>query len=272
MRPRLSLALFVFAVLGAVSLLGLAPFLWSVLTSFKPLSEVDNPNPWPSVWRAHNYREVLDTIPYARYYANSLFLAAWTTLLQCVTCSMAAFAFARMEWPGRDKMFQLYLGTLMIPGVVTLIPSYQLMIHLHLLDTYAGLIVPGAFSAFGTFMLRQFMFSIPSALDEAATIDGASQWVLFWDVILPLARPGLITLAIFTFLGNYGSFFWPLLIVKSEHMRTLPVGLMYFNDKNGPQTNLIMAATMMSILPPLLIYIVGQKYLVRGIQIGAVKG
>ena len=120
-------------------------------------------------------------------------------------------------------------------------------------------------------MLRQFMTSIPKALDEAAVIDGASDWKVFTDVVLPLARPGLITLAIFTFLGNYGSFFWPLLLVKSEHMRTLPVGLMYFNDKNGPQTNLVMAATMMSIVPPLLIYMAGQKYLVRGIQIGGVK-
>lgn len=272
MKPRFILGLATFAVLAAISLLGLFPFIWSFLTSFKPLSEVENPNPVPKVWQPQNYREVMDTVPFVRYYANSLFLAGWTTVLQCGTSAMAAFAFARMKWPGRDAVFRMYLGTMMIPGVVTMIPSFQMMIHLKLLDTYSGLIIPAAFSAFGTFLLRQFMLSIPSALDEAAVIDGASPGVLFWDVILPLARPGLITLAIFTFLGNYGSFFWPLLLIKTDYMRTLPVGLMYFNDKNGPQTNLIMAATMMSIVPPLLIYMLGQKYLVRGIQIGAVKG
>jgi ABC-type glycerol-3-phosphate transport system permease component len=259
-------------VLAALALTMLIPFLWMVLASFKPLQEVEELNPLPSVWLPSNYLKVFEQIPFARYYFNSLFVAAWVTLLQCLTSSMAAYAFSRLRWPGRDLVFRLYLGTLMIPGVVTMIPNYALMVELHLLDSYLGLIVPAAFSAFGTFLLRQFMLTIPPSLDEAAAIDGASHWRIFWDVIMPLARPGLITLAIFTFLGNYGSFFWPLILIKSEHLRTLPIGMLYFDTVYGRQTNLIMAASVMNILPLILLFVVSQKYLVRGIQLGAVKG
>jgi ABC-type glycerol-3-phosphate transport system permease component len=185
---------------------------------------------------------------------------------------MGAFAFARLEWKGRDALFRLYLATMMIPGVVTMIPNYTLMVKLHMLDSYTGLIVPSAFGAFGTFLLRQFMLTIPKALDEAATIDGAGYWSVFIDVVLPLARPGLIALAIFTFLGNYGSFYWPLILIKSESLRTLPIGLMYFDSTYGQQTNLLMAASVMSLLPPIVLFIIGQKHLVKGIAFGAVKG
>ena len=203
---------------------------------------------------------------------NSIFVAAWVTFLTCVTSAMAAYAFARLRWIGRDVVFRLYLATLMIPGVVTMIPNYTLMVKLHMLDSYLGLIVPAAFSAFGTFLLRQFMLTIPPALDEAAAIDGASSWRIFWDVILPLARPGLITLAIFSFMGNYGSFYWPLILIKSEYLRTLPIGMLYFDSIYGRQTNLIMAASVMNIIPLVILFVVSQKHLIRGIQLGAVKG
>jgi ABC-type glycerol-3-phosphate transport system permease component len=243
-----------------------------VLASFKPIEEVEEVNPFPTVWRLSNYPAVFKEIPFARYYFNSLFIAAWVTFLQCLTSSMAAYAFARLRWRGRDHVFRLYLATLMIPGVVTMIPNYTLMVNLGLLDSYAGLVVPASFSAFGTFLLRQFMLTIPPSLDEAAAIDGASHWQIFWDVILPLARPGLITLAIFTFLGNYGSFFWPLILIKSEHLRTLPIGMLYFDSMYGKQTNLIMAASVMNIIPLVILFVVSQKFIVKGIQLGAVKG
>ena len=258
--------------LAALALTMLAPFLWMVLASFKPLEEVEQLNPLPSVWHPENYLAVFREIPFARYYFNSVFIAAWVTVLQCLTSSMAAYAFARLHWPGRDTVFRLYLATLMIPGVVVMIPNYALMVELGLLDSYVGLIVPAAFSAFGTFLLRQFMLTIPPSLDEAAAIDGASHWRIFWDVIMPLARPGLITLGIFTFLGNYGSFFWPLILIKSEHLRTLPIGMLYFDTNYGRQTNLIMAASVMNIIPLIILFVVSQKYLVKGIQLGAVKG
>lgn len=260
------------AVLVALALTAITPFLWMLLASLKPLEEVEQLNPFPSVWHFDNYLKVFQQIPFARYYFNSVFIAIWVTFLTCMTSAMAAFAFARLHWRGRDAMFKLYLATMMIPGVVTMIPNYTLMVKLHLLDSYTGLIVPAAFSAFGTFLLRQFMMTIPPALDEAANIDGASPWRIFWDIILPLAQPGLVTLAIFTFLGNYGSLFWPLVLIKSEYLRTLPIGMLFFDSMYGKQTNLIMAASVMNIIPLIILFVVSQKFLVKGIQLGAVKG
>ena len=262
----------VILILILFSLSTVAPLVWMLCTSFKPLQEVESGRLIPKVWQSSNYADVFKQVPFARYYMNSVFVAAWVTFLTCLTSSMAAFAFARLEWKGRDALFRLYLATMMIPGVVTMIPNYTLMVKLHLLDSYTGLIVPSAFGAFGTFLLRQFMLTIPRALDEAATIDGAGHWSVFIDVVLPLARPGLITLAIFTFLGNYGSFYWPLILIKSEHLRTLPIGIMYFDSSYDQQTNLLMAASLMSLLPPVILFLIGQKYLIKGIAFGAVKG
>src|SRR5262245_37180959 len=177
--------------------------------SFKPLAEVEQLNPLPSKAHPQNYLEVFKQISFARYYFNSIFVAAWVTFVQCITSSMAAFAFSRLRWPGRDLVFKLYLATLMIPAVVTMIPNYTLMVKTHMLNSYLALIVPASFGAFGTFLLRQFMLTIHPALDESASIDGASPWRIYCDIILPLAKPGLIALAIFVFLGNYMSLFWP---------------------------------------------------------------
>jgi ABC-type glycerol-3-phosphate transport system permease component len=259
-------------ILALIALTTLLPFAWMFLTSFKPLSEIDQLKFIPHDWRPQNYPKVFEEILFGTYYFNSIFVAMWVTFLGVLTSAMAAYAFARLRWRGRDTIFKLYLGTLMIPPIVTMIPNYALMVKLHLLDSYTALIVPAAFSAFGTFLLRQFMLSIPRALDEAASIDGATPWQVFWNVIMPLARPGLIALAIFTFLGNYGSFYWPLIMIKSEHIRTLPIGMLYFDTIYGRQTNLLMAASVMNIIPLIILFVSAQKFLVKGIQLGAVKG
>lgn len=250
------------------------PFVWMVLTSLKGLSEIGTGSwlPGEAGWHPENFIEVFRQIPYARYYVNSLFVASWVTFLQVTTSAMAAYAFSRLHWPGRDKVFLMYLATMMLPGLVMMIPNYQVMIELGLVDTLSGLILPAAFSAFGTFLLRQFMLTIPHSLDEAAEIDGAGRWRTFWDIILPLARPGVITLAIFTFMGNYNSFFWPLVMLKSEYKYTLPIGLLSFGSSAGQQTNLLMAAVTMSVIPMIIVFLLLQKYLVKGIQLGAVKG
>jgi ABC-type glycerol-3-phosphate transport system permease component len=269
------------------------PFVWMLLTSVKSVEFVGLPDWVPAktgdvtwleylkneyaqnlghYWHLDNYREVFDVIPFARYYWNSIFVAAWVTFLQVFTSSLAAFSFSRINWPGRNKVFLLYLGTMMLPGLVMMIPNFQIMISLGLYDTFAGLILPGAFTAFGTFLLRQFMMSIPTELDEAAEIDGASKWRVYWDVILPLSRPGLIVLTIFTFMGNYHSLFWPLVMLRSEFRYTLPIGLLSFSSTRGQSTHLLMAAATMMIIPLILLFISMQKYLVKGIQLGAVKG
>ena len=261
-------------VLALFSLSLALPFVWMALTGFKTLDEIGLESwiPLKFVWS--NYPDIFETegIQFGRWYWNSVYVAASVTFLQILTSSLAAFSFSRLRWPGRDRIFLLYLGTMMLPWLVMMVPNYQLMIKFGIVDTYWGLIIPASFSAFGTFLLRQFMLGIPSSLDEAAEIDGASKWQLYWDVILPLARPGMITLAIFTFIGNYHSFFWPLVMMKSVHRYTLPIGLLFFDSTQGQQTNLLMAAITMSVVPMIVIFVVLQRHLVRGIQLGAVKG
>ncbi len=259
------------------------PFCWMVMVSLKPLSEIEKPNFIPERWDTGSYPVVLNmqaptgvnqklNLNFGKWYFNSIFIASWVTLLQLVTSSMAAYAFSRISWPGRDKVFLLYLGTLMIPSLILIIPNFMVMVKLRLVNTYLGLILPASFSAFGTFLLRQFMLTIPHSLDEAAEVDGANRFQIFRHIVLPLTRPGLITLALFTFIGNYGAFFWPLVMIRDEWLHTLPVGMLYFNNAYSQQVNLLMAASLMNLLPPIIAFIALQKFLVRGIQLGAVKG
>ena len=259
-------------LLSGLALLFVLPFVWMVLTSLKPLAEVGLPQWLPEALRWENYAEVFTVIPFARFYWNSLYISCCVTLIHVFTGAMAAYAFARLEWRGRDKLFMLYLATMMLPELVMVIPNYQLMIKLHLVDSYAGVILPASFRAFGVFLLRQFMLTIPKSLEEAAEIDGASKWRIFLDVILPLSRPGLIALAMFTFMGNYHSFFWPLVMFRTVEKYTLPVGMLFFDSIYGQSTHLLMAAVTMSVAPLIVVFVVLQSYLVRGIQLGAVKG
>ena len=261
------------------------PFIWMVCTAFKPEAEAQLSHFVPHVFKPDNFLIALGLRPATlggdmisvnllKCIFNSVFVASWVTTLQAITSSLAAFAFSRIQWKGRDKVFLLYLATMMIPGLVLTIPNYQIMVSLGLVDTYAGLIIPAAFSAFGTFMLRQFMLGIPQSYDEAAEIDGASWLQIYMDVILPLTKPGLITLAIFTFLGSYRSLMWPLVMIKDENLRTVPIGLLSFSSGYGPVTQLLMAGTVVCIIPLIILFIVMQKQLIRGINLGAggVKG
>lgn len=261
-----------YVVLALTALTMMLPFLWMVATSLKPLSEVQSGHFLPQEWKPGNYLEVLTKVPFGRYYFNSIFVALWVTFGQVLTSALAAYAFSRLRWVWRDRVFLLYLGTLMVPGLVTLIPNYWVLTELRLINTYTVLILSACFSAYGTFLLRQFMLTIPASLDESAEMDGATHWNIFWDIIMPLARPGLVVLAIFTFMGNYQSFFWPLVMVKDEYLRTLPIGLLFFDSSYGRETTLLMAASVMAMVPLIVLFVVGQRFFVQGIQLGAVKG
>ncbi len=277
--PPVTRGLGLHGLLTVLSLAMVVPFAWMVLASLKSFAESGDPTWLPKAYHWGNYAEVFRVIPFVRFVANSFVVAGWVTFLQVLTSALAAFSFARLEWPGRDRIFFLYLGTMMLPGLVMLISNFQIMVRFGLVDSYVGLVLPAvfgafgtSFSAFGTFLLRQFMLGIPRALDDAAEIDGATKWQIFWDVILPLSRPGLATLAIFTFIGNYQSFFWPLVMMKTLDKFTLPVGLLFFDSEHGQATHLLMAAVTMSVLPLILLFVVLQRQLLRGIQLGAVKG
>jgi multiple sugar transport system permease protein len=266
-----------------LALLAMFPFLWMLGASLKTNPEIASAALLPKHPQPVNFAIVLRLATDARlgrlldlnfpkWYFNSFFVAAWVTSLQVLTSALAAFAFSRLRWRGRETVFLIYLGTMMIPSLMLILPNYQMMVKLGLVNTYGGLILPMAFSAFGTFLLRQFMIAIPRSYDEAAEIDGAGPLQIFLDVILPLARPGLVTLTILTFLGNFQSFFWPLVMVKDEYLRTIPIGLLTFQVSYSQQTELMMAATVMNIVPLIIFFIVMQKQLVTGIQLGGVKG
>ena len=272
-RLRVTYAIsYVFLIIVGISMI--APLLWMVSTSLKPAdADVLSPSKWlPSALHWENYRTVLVETNFARALFNSAFITVSVTCGQVLTSSLAAFAFARLRFFGRDRIFLGYLATMMIPAAVTMIPVFILLRHLRWVNTYWGLIIPAMFSAYGTFMLRQFFMTISSELEDAAIIDGCSSLGVYWHVILPLSKPALATLTIFTFMGSWRSFMWPVIITHTRDMFTLPVALAQFQEMYGIQWTLMMAGSVIMIIPMLVVFIFGQRYFVEGIQLGAVKG
>ena len=256
------------------SLLMVFPFLWMLSTSIKSESDVlAFPPIWiPDEFAWENYPEVLRLLPFGRFLLNTAFVAVTVTILELITSSFAGYAFARLRFPGRDKLFLLYLGTLMIPGQVTIIPNFLLMSWLGWVDTYLALIVPAAFTAFGTFLLRQFFLSIPPELEQAARIDGCSYFGIYRYIIIPLSGPALATLAVFAFMTQWNAFLWPLIVTNKETMRTLTVGLRYFGDEQATHFNYLMAGTVMSLIPILIVFLLLQRYFVRGVAMTGLGG
>ncbi|HEY3397347.1 MAG TPA: carbohydrate ABC transporter permease [Armatimonadota bacterium] len=206
------------------------------------------------------------------FYLNSLLISIAVTLGTLLTSALAAFAFARLEFPGRNALFLTYLSTLMVPFVVTMIPIFALLKALHLIDTYFALIVPVMFSAYGTFLLRQFFLSIPHDLEDAARLDGCGHLGVLRHVVLPLSKPALATLGTFTFLGAWNSFMWPLIVINSEEKMPLMLGLNTFMGAYTAQWHLLMAASVMVMIPVVLVFVVGQKYFIEGIVMSGMKG
>jgi multiple sugar transport system permease protein len=262
-----------YAVLAVSSVLMIIPFYWSLATSLKLEQFVfSNPPQWiPNPVTLANYIHILTRIPFLRYFANSVIVAAVTTLGHVFFDTLAAYAFAKLTFPGRDKIFFIMLLALMVPFQVNLIPLYKIMATLHWTDTYLALIIPNLTSIFGIFLMRQFMMTIPSELLDAARIDGCNEFGVFRKVVLPLAIPGIATLIIFTFMGTWNDFLWPRIVTNSEKLFTLPVGLAQLQMKNTSNVAQIMAGTVLTALPMIIVFLFMQRQFIEGMTAGALK-
>ena len=229
-------------------------------------------NLFPSTWMWKNYGDVLKKIPFVTFYINTAKIAVFSTLGQVITCALSAYAFAKLKFKGRDFLFMLYLATMMIPYQVTMIPQYELMNNLNLLNSHAALILLHCFSPFGVFLLRQFFVSIPDSLIEAARIDGAKDLRILSQIVLPLSKSALATLVTLKFLDSWNEFTGPLIFLNEKEKFTLQVGIRMFQQENGTEYTLIMAATTMSLIPIVLLYMFAQKYFIEGIAAAGVKG
>ena len=261
-------------LLTVVLIVFLIPFIWMISTALKPASEVfaSPPQLVGSQIRFANFTEAWSFVPFGRYMVNGMVVAVLGTLLVCVTSILAAYAFARLEFRGRELVFLLYLITLMVPQEVMIVPMFILMQQFGWTNSYQALILPWAFSAFGTFLLRQFFLNIPRELEEAARVDGANRMRILLAVVLPIARPAVAVLAVFTFINYWNSFLWPLIITNSTEKFTVPVGLNGFLGQQGSQWHLLMAASTISMLPTVIMVLLLQRHLVRGIALSGLGG
>jgi multiple sugar transport system permease protein len=265
--------------LVAASLVMVAPFLWTVSTAFKPSADVfaSPPKLIPDPATLQNFQDVVTLLPFDRYLLNSVIVTGSIVLLNVIFGTMAAYAFAKLRFPGRDLIFAVLLLTLMVPFQVNLIPLYAIMVQLKAAtgiigaDTYFGLIAPSAVQVFGIFLMRQFLRSIPNEILENARVDGASEWRILRSIVFPLAAPGMATLAIFTFIAAWNDFLWPLIVTSSDDMRTLPVGLALLARKNTVNWGQTMAGTVLAAGPMIAVFLVLQRRFIEGLTAGAVK-
>lgn len=258
--------------LGALAMV--IPFLWMLSTSLKDeMQAYKFPPVWipnPVAW--NNYPDTWNALPFDLFFLNSALVSLILTVGQLLTCSLGAFAFARLRFPGREQLFVFYLATLMIPFQVIMIPLFVLVSRMGWIDSYWGLTVPLVFSPYGTFLLRQFFKSIPLELEDASKIDGCTYWRIYWNLMMPLSKPALATLGIFVFMWSWNNFLWPLLIVNSLEMKTLPLGLAYFLGQYTVYWNLLMVGATISLLPVLIVFFFAQRYFIEGITLTGLKG
>lgn len=261
-------------ILFPLALLMVMPMLWMVITSFETLNETRHFPPIlvPSGVRWQNYTQVLEQAPFTRWMLNTVVVTTAVVVANLFFCSLAGYAFARIKFFGRDVVFILVLATLMIPFQVILIPTFLIVRKLGLIDTLPVLIVPNLAGAFGIFLLRQFFRTLPIELEEAARIDGASRLGVLFKIVLPLSGPALATLAVITFLWEWNDFLWPLVTIYSPSNMTLQLGLTTFQGAHQTNTHYLMAATVMSMVPILLLFFSAQRYFIRGIATTGLKG
>ena len=263
-----------FVVLLVIGLTMLVPFFWTLSSSLKYDREIfEYPIKWiPEVLRWSNYEEVWTRVNFLTYYLNTIKLSLIVTIGQVVTCSLAAYSFAKMDYPGRDKIFLCYLATMMVPWHAIMIPQFIIIKNLGFYDSHWSIILMNLFSAFGVFLLRQFMLGIPMELSEAARIDGCGELKIYSQIIMPMCKPGLATLVVFTFNFMWNDYMGPMIYLNTDKLKTIQIGLAAFRTEYGAEYGLIMAGTVCALIPMLLIFIVGQKYLVEGIAFSGLKG
>ncbi|EAF5657411.1 carbohydrate ABC transporter permease [Listeria innocua] len=264
-----------------ISLVTVFPLIWTVSTSFKPTSEIlsNGMNLIPKMFTWDNYKDVFSTTPFARYLVNSLILAVGGVLTNLFFGSLAGYAFAKLPFKGKKGLFMTFLGSMMIPAVVTMIPSFLVLKNFPLMggnditghggmgfiNTYWAILIPGAAGAFSIFFMKQFFETLPDELSEAARIDGCSEFKIFWKIYMPLAKTALATLGIMTFQAGWNQFMWPLIVLNSQKMMTVQVGLASFQYNESANYGALMAGTIVSTIPVLFVFIFAQKYFVEGI-------
>lgn len=270
-------------LLMTLAVIFMFPFVWSLLTSLKTMPELFKPMPSgslvevidymiPKFWRWENYQQVFDTVPFERFYLNTIIVTVARTIGGVFIASLAGFAFAQLQFKGREVVFFILLAGLMVPDQVLIVPRYILMREFGWLDTYQALIIPLLFSAFGAFLLRQFFLGIPKDFFEAAAIEGANPFRIYWDIYMPLARPALSAFGFLTFLWSWNEFLWALTITNSTDMRVLSVGIALFEGQYNTNTAVMLAAANLATIPLIVIFMFFQKQLVEGIALTGVKG
>ncbi|MFI9587685.1 carbohydrate ABC transporter permease [Streptomyces sp. NPDC052236] len=255
-------------VLSAVSVF---PVLWMVSSAFKTRSTVTDGNLIPKEFTIQNFVYVFTEVPFVRYLWNSFFISAVITIAALLFHSMAAYALARLRFPGREKIFMVIFSTLLVTAPVVLIPLFLVARELNLLDSYAGLIIPAIFNAFGIFLLRQFYLGLPKELEEAAVIDGCGHWRVYWDIVLPMSRPVLSALAVFFFLANWNAFVWPLVVTSDQSLTVVQLGIASFSTQYGSNWNYILAAATVAALPMLALFFAFQRQIVESIKTSGLK-
>jgi multiple sugar transport system permease protein len=267
----------IYLFLAMIAILTLIPFFWALSSSLKSHSEIYAfPPQWiPHVLNWNNYTKAWTMVPFGRFILNSLYLASTITILQLVVSSLAAYAFARLRFPGRDALFLIFLGTMMIPGQVMIIPNFILMRFFGWIDSFSALVLPevfNMFSIFCTFLLRQYFLTLPYELEDAAKIDGCSRFQTFIKIIMPLSKPAFATVAIFAFKDQWNNFLWPLIIINTPEKMPIQVGLTFFRGEFNTEWEVLLAGTIIALIPVIIVFLCGQKYFVKGFSISGMGG
>ncbi|MCC7249632.1 MAG: carbohydrate ABC transporter permease [Lysobacter sp.] len=267
-------ALLVHSGLIALTALSLAPLLWMLSVSFMPAGGASRfpPPLLPSAPTLDNYRALFERIGMGGYFLNSIVVSVATTVLSLIINAMAGYAFAKLRFAGRDRIFKTLLAALVIPSQVAMLPLFLMLKQMGIINSYAGVVVPGLASVFGIFLVRQYARSIPDELMEAARIDGAGEWRIFWRIVLPMLKPVLVTLAIFTFMGTWNDFMWPLIVLTDQSNYTLPVALASLSREHIQDVEMMMAGAVLTVLPVLALFLALQRYYIQGLLLGSVKG